>query len=341
MKRNAFMNWIRWLLSAMVLLSPLLAQATCSGNVSTSPFTPSNVVINKNTPVGQVVSSATVTLRVDCNPTGLVGIGWEMNYTPQAPLVATSLGQGTFATTMPGLGFRLYSNVGTLISPTSYGTNGGDNFYPGGFGPYGAAAPSSSTTYTFRIDLVRTDTSLTSGTFSDSLIRFGYQDTGTSYCPEGGPSPGSCTQQFGSEVTTPVTFSFQNPTCSLTAGTANQTVRLPTAKTTEFSAIGVTARPTNFNISLENCVQQTAVNMSLNGTINTLSTVLANTGSATGVGLQVVYSGSPMAFNTTYPMGNVGSSTSMNIPLTAQYYRTGAMTAGSVNGVATIMMIYQ
>ena len=121
-----------------MLPMPGVVFAKCTGTVSTTPFSPASVTINKNTPVGQVVSSATVTLNVVCDATSSNGErGWRMNYTPQAPLVATSLGQGTFATSMAGLGFRMYTNVGGLIAPTSYGTNGGDNFYPGGWVPAG------------------------------------------------------------------------------------------------------------------------------------------------------------------------------------------------------------
>ncbi len=149
--------------------------ANCSGVTSTSPFTPSVVKINKATPVGQVVSSAVVTLTVTCDATNGVGGGWAMNYTPQSPIQTGQMVLNAYGTSMPGLGYQMFGTNGQLIKPTAYGTNGGDNFGPGGMGPGNMAALSSTSTYQFTLNLVRTSTALTSGTFSDSLVRFGYQ----------------------------------------------------------------------------------------------------------------------------------------------------------------------
>ncbi len=332
----------------IVLLGLLVASgqslATCTGTVSTSPFTPALVLINKNTPVGQVVSSATVTLNVSCTPSGTTSQGWAMNYTPQQPIQAGQMLLNSYGTSMAGLGYRMYGTNGVLIRPTTYGTNGGDNFGPGGMGPAHPAAPTSTETYQFKLDLVRTNTSLTSGTFSDSLVRFGYQkyDSGgtPNGCPEGPPNSVICTQQFGDEVTSPVTFQFVNPSCTITAGTANQAVTLPTALTSDFVAVGTTAKPTDFTISLENCVTETIASMQLDGT-TVAPTVLANTGSASGVGIQVTQNGSPITFGQALNLGNVGSSQTMDVPMIARYYRTGAMSGGNVASVATISMSYQ
>lgn len=326
----------RYVALCALLSIPGAVFATCTGTVSTTPFSPASVTINKNTPVGQVVSSATVTLNVVCDGTSANGErGWRMNYTPQAPLVATSLGQGTFATSMAGLGFRMYTNVGGLIAPTSYGTNGGDNFYPGGWGPGGYAALISNTTYTFRLDLVRTDTSLKSGSFSDSLIRFGYQYWKSGYCPEGK----DCTRQFGNQVTTPVDFQFVDPTCSITTGSANQTVVLDDAAATELPATGSTARPKDFNVSFDKCTAATAVRLRMDGTA-AAPTVLANAGSAAGVGVQLLFKGAPLPLNTTFEVGNSGVNQTLDVPFQARYYRTGAITGGSVSSVATLTATY-
>ncbi|RWA51009.1 hypothetical protein AU476_26450 [Cupriavidus sp. UYMSc13B] len=49
----------------------------------------------------------------------------------------------------------------------------------------------STHTFLFRLDLVRTSTALTTGAFSASLMRFGYQDSWT-----GGSGPGPATAQL-------------------------------------------------------------------------------------------------------------------------------------------------
>lgn len=142
--------------------------------------------------------------------------GWMMNYTPQMPIQSGQMILNAYGTSLPGLGYRMYMPDGTLIQPTSYGTNGGANFGPGyTFGGTVAQTPLTSTTsYQFKLDLVRTSTSLISGTFSDSLVRFGYQFffNPNSGCPEGSTEP-PCTSQFGPEITTPVVFHFVNLTC--------------------------------------------------------------------------------------------------------------------------------
>ncbi|MET3931904.1 type 1 fimbria pilin [Lysobacter sp. OAE881] len=318
-----------------ILLLPGMASARCSGTVSTTPFSPAVVSINKNTPIGQVVASATVTLSVVCTAKDAgASSGWKMNYTPQAPLVATSLDQKTFATGMGGLGFRMYTNVGGLIAPTWYGTNGGDNFYPGGWGPGGLAPLNSTNTYTFKLDLVRTDTSLKAGTFSDSLVRFGYQFAGND-CPEGK----ECTRQFGNQTTTPVTFQFIDPTCAITTGTANQTVALDEARAMELPSIGSTARPKDFKVSFENCALATAVRMRMDGAPAT-PTVLANTGSAAGVGVQLLFKGNPLELNTTFEAGSSGSGSTLDVPFQARYFRTGGLTGGTVSSAVTITASY-
>ncbi|QNK00414.1 fimbrial protein [Dyella telluris] len=311
------------------------ALATCTGTTTTSPFTPAQVSINKNTPVGQVVSSATVTLTVTCNGSSAVGNGWAMNYTPQAPLQSGQMVLNAYGTSMAGLGYQMFGTGGVLISPTTYGTNGGDNFGPSGMGPKHLAGLNSTSTYQFSLNLVRTSTSLTAGTFSDSLVRFGYQD-GNYGC---GPSLGTCTSQFGNEITTPVVFHFVNPACTITTDTANQVVSLPKASTADFAAVGAIAKPTNFKISLQDCVTQTIVSMQLDGNTQ-LPTVLSNTGTARGMGVQLTRNGAPVSFGQVMTIGNVGNATTMDIPFTAQYYRTGAMSGGTVLSAATITMSY-
>lgn len=313
------------------------AQAYCSGTTVTSPFLPAVVNISKNTPIGQVVSSATVTLTVTCTSSGVDASNqWTMNYTPKSPLVSTSLGQGTFATSMPGLGYRMYTPSGSLIRPTSYGTNGGDNFGPNGCLGGSCHTPANSTnTYIFRLDLVRTDLSLTSGTFSSSLVSFGYQ-FGNGGCT------GGCTNAFGSEVTSPVQFNFIPPMCTLL--NTSLTVALPTINTSDLNSIGATAGRTPFSLDLQDCVLQTEVVMTMSGTTDGVASVLKNTGTASGVGVQLLnggVNGMPLELNSAIDMGNVGSNTTMRIPLAASYYQTGQNAgAGTVLAISTVTFTY-
>ncbi|MBL5902945.1 fimbrial protein [Serratia fonticola] len=318
--------------------------ATCTGTTVTSPFTPALVKINKNTSVGQVVSSATVTLTTTCNGSGAsVGsTSWIFNYTPKSPLVSTSLGQGTFATGMSGLGYRMYDPSGKLVVPTSYGTNGGDNFGINGTGGTATVPFISTATFNFRIELVRTDVSLTSGTFSSSLMDFGYQNGGGyGNCPEG-TTVAKCTTQFGSETTSPVVFQFVPPMCTVASDSQTLTVKLPPINASQMNvAVGTTAQDTAFNLNLIDCISQSGITMTMNGTISTLSSVLKNTGSATGVNVQILHSGSPITMNSPINVGNTNSDTAYTIPLTARYYQSTASTMpGSVSTTSTITLTY-
>lgn len=330
-----------------MFLASAQAHAACSGTTVTSPFLPSTVSISKTTGIGQVISSATITVTVTCDDTGLRQpsiTGWALNYTPQAPLVATSISQQTFATAMPGLGYRMYLPDGNLIAPTSYGTNGGDNFGANCMGPAvgGVACTmplgASTRSFRFRLDLVRTGTALTSGTFSDSLVRFGYQDSWTG---SSGPGPG--TIQFGEEMTSPVTFRFIAPSCKLSAGTANQVITLPRISASSLPTVGSTAGATRFGLNLENCVTQSIVTMNISGDATAVGSVLQNHGSAQGIGVQLLNggpAGTPLPLNTDVGMGNVGAATTMSIPLGVRYYRLGTVTPGTVDSVATVSFNY-
>ncbi len=318
------------------------AWASCSGSTSTSAFTPASVAISKNTGIGQVVASATVTVQVTCTTAGSynASYGWRLNYTPTSPLVSTSIGQGTYATSMSGLGFRMYLPDGTLITPTTYGTNGGDNFGLNSSGSFcrgsGLSCKLTNNTYTFvfRIDLVRTATTLTSGTFSSSLVTFGFQDNYT------GAGNGNL---LGSETTSPVTFVFTTPSCTVTTSSASQAITLPSVLSSTFASVGSTAGASAFSVDLVNCITQTAVTMTVSGTVDTVQSVLKNTGTAQGIGVQLLNggaAGSALALNSAIAVGNVGAGTSMSIPMAAQYYRLGTVGAGSVVAVATVTLTY-
>lgn len=333
--------------AALMCLAYAQAHAACMGTTVTSPFLPATVSISKTTGIGQVISSATITVTVTCDDTGLrhpSTNGWALNYTPQTPLVATSISQQTFATAMPGLGYRMYMPDGNLIAPTSYGTNGGDNFGANCMGAASGGVPctmplgTSTQTFRFRLDLVRTSTVLTSGTFSDSLMRFGYQDSWT-----GGSGPGPWTAQFGEQMTSPVTFRFIPPSCNLSAGTANQVITLPKISASSLPTIGSTAGATRFGLTLENCVTQSIVTMNISGDATAVGSVLRNNGSAQGVGLQMLNggpAGTPLPLNADVGMGNVGAAMTMAIPLGVRYYRVGPVTPGTVDSVATVNFNY-
>lgn len=137
------------------------------------------------------------------------------------------------------------------------------------------------------------------------------------------------------------------PSCSIDSSTASQTVPLGSAPIMSFPSPGSTSNPTSFYLSLINCAVGTNVTMTVAGTTDTVASVLKNSGSATGVGVQLLKApskgattGTPVALNGSVNLGQVDSSQSMTVPFVAQFYALGPMTAGTVSATATVNFTY-
>ena len=155
------------------------------------------------------------------------------------------------------------------------------------------------------------------------------------------------TRAFAADATFTFTGDILMPTCTVNQSTANQTIKLDTARSQYFAAVGSTGKPVAFKVQLDNCVPTTIVSMTVGGTIDTVASVLKNTGTATQIGVQVLkatnvgdVTGTPIQINSALALGVVDSTNSMTIPMVAQYYRLGTMTAGSVSAVATLNFSY-
>lgn len=152
---------------------------------------------------------------------------------------------------------------------------------------------------------------------------------------------------FGADAHLYFTGTILPPSCDIDSTTANQTVNLGSAPVASFAAIGSTANATAFSVNLLNCSANVTVTMNVGGTADTYPSVLKNTGTATQVGVQLLQAssigattGTPLTLNTAINKGTVGSSNTMTIPLVAQFYRLGAVTAGSVAATATVTFTY-
>jgi len=327
-----------WLLTAA---AP--AWAYCTGSTATSGYAPATVNTNASQGVGSVVARMHVVVSVNCTKDGLSGnknrTSWLPTFTPVTPASGTT----TFATSMPGLGFRLTLN-GAQLTPNGQRLNGG-----GYFGTRAAESCANaqgvpadfSGSFAFDVELVQTSaTPLQPGTFSDGLLSFGYESehSGSARC-ESVQKPDNA--QFGRAGGQ--SLAFVPPSCKLTAATANQVVTLPTILQKDLPAVGSTAGQTPFSFMLENCSPNTGVSMQLSGPATSAAgtAILDNRdGSAVGVGVKLLWNGQP-ALNTTLALGSVGSSATMTVPMTASYYRTGAVSGGTVATQAVITMTYQ
>ncbi|MBA4707486.1 fimbrial protein [Aquitalea aquatica] len=150
-------------------------------------------------------------------------------------------------------------------------------------------------------------------------------------------------------------YTVQNVSC--TVNTSSLQVTLASIAPTDLPGLNSTAKPTPFNLGLT-CPSSTSVaiymtltdNNNPGNTGNLLS--LSPGSSASGVNLQILRnSGTPTLVNfgaDSSAAGNLnqllmatGATGSQSFPFLVRYIRTGTLSGGSVNGLATFTMSYQ
>lgn len=140
----------------------------------------------------------------------------------------------------------------------------------------------------------------------------------------------------------------QITTVACSINTTNITVPLDDVLPANLTSISTTAKPKTFNVGL-NCAAGARVNMIMTGTQNrdtSASGVLDLTGAgnadvATGVGIQILYNGTPVTLGNNMVL-KTSAGGQESFPFTAQYYQTrSTVTAGSANSTATLNLTYQ
>lgn len=306
---------------------------SCS-NSNVQPVTFGTINVSANTPVGKVLASTAASLTVQCSggyPSGAYS-GFYLqaeNDNSQHTRVLLSDGSYAWKTSIPGIGIRIKGTTNT----TGLNISG---LQPGQWDAYysneGSGSNLGPVTFTFQYDLVVIGALSTGGSITGALWTDVFHDVGNN---ASGIMSGS-QASAGIIIVNPVT-----PSCDLNVNTANQTISLGQTSTKDLPSLGSTANPTGFTLSLVNCVPQTAVTVTMAGTTDAANDQLKNvSGSAGGVAIQILFNNSPINFNAAFAAGNVGSSTALDIPLVARYYRNGVLTAGTVSTVATANFTY-
>ncbi|MDR5796374.1 fimbrial protein [Caballeronia sp. LZ008] len=157
----------------------------------------------------------------------------------------------------------------------------------------------------------------------------------------------------GSTLAADATLNFTGniifPTCTVDAASKTKTINLGTVKTTDFQqSVGATLSPQAFNLQLTGCATGTNVSMTVNGTQDTVNSVLKNTaGTATQVGVQLLKAaqsggttGTAITLGATTGAGTPDGAGNLTIPMVAQYYRLGTLTGGTVSATATVDFTY-
>ena len=139
--------------------------------------------------------------------------------------------------------------------------------------------------------------------------------------------------------------SISNPTCTVTS--TNVQVPLGNVEKRSFSGKGSTSPVKNFFIPL-NCAVGARISFKMEATPDSsgapgvIALSSAAPGSAaTGVGVQVLYSGRPVTFGAITAAGTASSAGGFSVPFVARYYQTQPnITPGQANAQATFTMTY-
>lgn len=309
-------------------------QCTISGSAALSFGT---ITVPRDAPVGTAlgtVQSSTVSVSCPANPGTVAPFnnGWYIQYYPQLT-VSTSVA-GVWNTGMAGIGIRVIDVTYNNKTLSALGVGGWDDF-----GPPNSTAAASSGSYTFTYQLVKTAASVTAGgalTIPSLLTLVSHN------IPANVTSAAQVTVSLGNT-------SIVARTCSVT--TPSISVTLPSVNASTLSPVGTTQGNTNFSIGLS-CQAGANVYVTLTDATTpgnrTSNLSLASGSTAAGVSLRVLNGGAAVSYGPDSAVaGNanqwlVGASTSTtNIPLSAQYISTGTVTPGTVKGLATFTMSYQ
>lgn len=283
-----------------------------------------DVIIQRDTAVGTVLASKIVSINnmlwEPITDKYCIWSTYSANYTNGwSPL------NGIAATNVTGVGVRLTfrmtqsSTDYALIANQISGINHTDMWY--------------ISQATWLIELIKTGPSssgqLTAGTWAKVSIN-----------PEA-EAPWTVTSLTASGINNITTVA-----CSLNSTSIN--VPLGDVLSTKFTAVGTPAADRSFNVGLT-CDKDARINVALAGTQNSDTSdtsVLAltnagQTGTAKGVGVQLLYGGVPLKIN-----NNILLKTSPGgqetLPFTARYYQTNKLVIpGKANSSATLNITYQ
>ncbi|MGU3525053.1 fimbrial protein [Enterobacteriaceae bacterium C23F] len=153
----------------------------------------------------------------------------------------------------------------------------------------------------------------------------------------------SVTSSSGVEILDVYASSFTVTVPACTVNSYDKSVDLGLAYTNKLKAVGTTTNPVPFTINM------TCANSALSPTVTfsadtdaSNATVLKNTGSATGIGVQLLYGSSIITPGTAMPLGTVTSTAATDYSFTAQLFQLAeTVTAGSIQSSATFTVDYE
>ncbi|WP_321840401.1 fimbrial protein [Paraburkholderia bannensis] len=355
MQRINFIRLIRhFLLASLLVFSSAGAWATASCKANYSAFTlslPATVAVARDLPNGSLltawVQTSQLTNYYTCTVTQSTATGVDFEAagivtgTPTSYKVSYNGNSvSVYPTNVPGVGIAL----GGFVYMNGCGWTGFLDFTVLGYRCNASGVVSNGGQLVAA--LVKTG-DITPATVSGLVVQ--------AFSCEGLGSAAVCNNLAAGVINfsiTPVAITV------MTCTTPDVSVPMGTFKTTDFPGVGaLSPNPAGFAIQLLNCPGGTAVSGTqagqihsiqyridpTSGTLATNVAALSGSPSATGVGIELFNSSGavfPLSTNTTLSGYNSASGGSYSIPMTARYYRTGAITAGPANATMTLTVSY-
>lgn len=314
----------RWLALATLALLAMtsMAHADCwfSGSSSTGTYSVSVPTTLINDPSIAIGATLYTSISTPINQTVNFNCYYYGNYwglVNRAGANPTS-GQYLFPIGATGVSFRITQTSGN---------------YPGLVGPWPFQSLDGSNNWSesdpVTVELVKTGTIADGTVIAGALADF-----------QAGTTSGNIRD---ATIMLANSLTFVAPACNVPS---NLTVVLPTVTTGAFSSKGSTTGTQPFSISLV-CSSGTklAITLDSSAASNKSQGVLANSGTATNVGVQLVWNGAPGTSGTSVALGsnvtfNAAKGTTQ-IPLIARYYAIQKNpAAGSVTATATYTLTY-
>lgn len=325
-----------------LMLVTLIASAAHAENnyCPSSPPTPftqqlAQIAVSRALPVGSDIPGTQRVFTFNGNCKGRSG--WA-DVTPGHPIIACYYGSGeevagfpgVYETGVEGIGIALQNSAGQRVS----GIGSDCDTRAQALG-YISRDASMTFGYTVTLTLVKTGDTATSGTLDVAQTKFGMgvYDTGLGIGSQG--------QQNYIGYAGDIVYKAVSCTVPSTL-----TVNMGAVPVGQFSGPGSTSGEQSLSIPVR-CDDKVAVNTSISrqGYLSPTLGVVAlsnETGVAQGVGVQVLYNGSPVQFDRFFPVGTIPEAgASITLPLTFRYYQnTPEIHPGHANAVATLTMMY-
>lgn len=280
---------------------------------------PSSITIPANTAVGTVIytsDTATTSMTPASDDTG------DFTFTTfykGFSAVLSSYGNDVYDTGIEGIGFRV-KGVFRTNQPKTISL-----YYPNSSDTVSLTGSTTATTQEATFQLVVTSNPVSSGTIDLTTLVAVMHFNDTDW---------------------PVFFSG---TTDITAtacevNTYDTSVNLGTSYTQRFAGTGSTSSPTEFSINLICSSTSLTPSITFSGTADSnVSSVFANdSGTATGVGIQLLYGSTAITPDTTLSLGKPASTLATDYDFKAQLYQTtSAVTAGSVDTTVNFTLEYE